>query len=274
MTFGITSTIRALEKLFLKTPVVNHHQLVIIGSDDIYVSIGEAKAELEKRSKDTALRDKVLKYLEGDVPEEMLNEARAVMFRNIISPTVELLHGLEIAKQLGLRPLGAEYTADTFSTRNSDKLMLAKLPLLLGKDKNGGLIVQKKKIIDIKANDNKKFHDILTLNNESLYHFHHCLLKNYLLEPIETTDLSNWTKRQGGNAAHYYDKFLALFVYHGILLETFVTNDTESDFADKIVIPAYKKVMSKIGVKPLIVKTCNKVDDDYYWMCYPGDLLK
>jgi hypothetical protein len=88
----------------------------------IYTSIEEARSEIRRRWNDKALRDSVAEYVNGIPP--CFDQPRAVLFRNIISATTELAHFAKQAESVDLKPLGAEYLEDRFSTRNADKLML------------------------------------------------------------------------------------------------------------------------------------------------------
>jgi hypothetical protein len=240
--------------------------------ENLYLTPEEALEELRKRQENKELQRAVEEYL-GTIPEPFQNGPRSVLFRNIISPTTEFLHFLQKSYELELNPVGIEHTRDKFSTRNQDKMMLAKLLLLQGKDKHGNPIVHKKNIIDIKLNDNKTFREILTLGNESLPHFHHCLLRSYLTETPDLYDLSDWLLNDSVDAQEYYKKFLALFITHGILFETFVTNDSEAQFATSVVIPAFESISTHFGLKPLIIKNTSGVDNLQYWTSFPGDVL-
>lgn len=241
---------------------------------ELYTPLTEAIKEAQIRFSDKTLQKKVRRYLGTNVPTVFNNVPRAVLFRNIISPTNELLNLIEVTKNKGILPLGLEYTSDKFSTRNQDKLSLAKLPLIFGRSKNGEFIIRKKKIIDIKASENLPFRQILTEGNESLPHFHHCLLKNYLEEPLELFDMSDWVKENGDTAIEYYKKFFAFFIAHGVLFECFITNDSESEFADRVIFPAFDLVTKEFGMKPLIVNSCDEKFHFDYWNSYPGDIIK
>lgn len=236
-------------------------------SPPIYTSIEEARVEIRKRWNDAALKAAVAEFVSG-IPH-CFAEPRAVLFRNIISATTEFALFTKQTEMIGLKPLGAEYLEDIFCTRNADKLMLVKMRMITGTDKQGQSIFIKKYVANVKENDNRKFSLIKTHDEEALASFHHRLVRNNFGE-IEIVDFSEWLKKNGGRAAEYYKKFLALFVCHGVLFETFVTNPAEDEFAQRVVLPAFEEVAGEFGVRPLIVRNL-PTPDEIYWLCYPAD---
>jgi len=241
---------------------------------EIYTSLEDAKAEIQRRWGDKDLRKKVEEFLGGDIPEPFKNEPRAVLFRNIISPDIEFYHFLDMAKEMGIKPLGLEYVNDKFCTRNEDKLCLGKLAIFEKRDKNGNAIVHFEKIIDIKASDNKRFSDIKTLQKEGLVEFHHNLLKYNSKENVDTCDMSEWIERNGHAAVEYYKKFLAFFICHGVLFENFLFDGEEDAFTKETFIPAFELVTEKFNLKPMILPAIaiENIGDKYWW-CYP-ELVK
>ncbi len=237
-----------------------------------YISLADAQIEIQRRWNDRTLRSKVDSYLYG-IPSQFHTEPRSVLFRNIISATTELELFLEQSNEIGLKPLGIEYINDKFSTRNADKMMLLKLMLIQGKDKHGNDIVVNKKIADIKASDNRTFADIKTFDGESLTDFHHTIVSKKFNFQIEITDFSEWLLENGDVASEYYRRFLTLFICHGVLFETFVTNESESEFAQKVVKPSIEFVTKFFGVPPLIVQNL-PTPEDIHWLCYPQDILE
>jgi len=240
---------------------------------DVYTTIENAKKEIVKRWNDKDLKKKVEEYLGGDIPKGFLNEPRAVLFRNIASPDLEFLYFLKMAKDNGMKPLVLEYTHDKFSTRNADKLCLAKLAIFEGKNKNGEAIVRYRKLIDIKVQDNKEFCEIETLEGENLVEFHHNLVTKMVPEGVDVFGMSQWIEHNGKTAAEYYNKFLALFVCHGILFENFVTDESEAEFEDMVVIPALENVKKIFSVEPIICPLASDPNDMYWWS-YPSEIEK
>ena len=240
----------------------------------MYTPLEKAKNEVWKRWNDAQLKRRVEEYLGCNVPEVLKNEPRAVLFRNIISPNLEYLRFRELAHEVGLRPLGLEYHEDRFCTRSVDKLGLAKLRIFQGRDKNGAAITCCEKIIDIKASDNRAFKHIQTLWGENMVDFH----RNLTVEHVgkhEVYDLSDWIQAQSITALENYRRLLALFTCFGVLLENFVTNNAESDFAADVVYPAFADVRNALGVSPLVAKIYSEVElEDISCWCYPVSALK
>ena len=106
--------------------------------DAVYLTIEEAKEEIQKRWNDTELRSKMEQALASDIPEMMKQAPRAVISRHIMSPNFELLNFLSSAQQLGIDVAGFEYLDDKFVTKNEDKYYLGKLIFFEGIGKKGG----------------------------------------------------------------------------------------------------------------------------------------
>lgn len=239
--------------------------------NDFYTTLDDAKIEIWKRWNNQSLRKKAAEYLKNDIPTAFLGEPRAVLFRNIASPDFEFLYFLELSKKIGLKPLVLEYLNDKFSTRNSDKLSLVKLAVFEKRNKKGEPIVSYKKIIDIKANDNKRFTEIETTENKRLVDFHHDLIARSVPEGVDTFDMSEWIGRNGSSAVEYYKSFIALFICHGVLFENFVTNESESAFEKRTVLPAIDNAKQRFLAEPVICPLASDPNDMYWWM-YPNEI--
>lgn len=239
---------------------------------DIYTPIEAAKEEIWRRWTDASLRERVKEYLNGDIPAVFQVEPMGVLDRNIISPDIEFSSFLELSSIAKIKPLGCEYLEDKFCSCNTDKLGLTKLAFFQGKNKKGEVILSYRTVVDCGHYDGKQFSDIKTLWGEDLVTFHHRILA--LKGPkINIFDLSSWYKSHGKSAAGYYRNFLALFVCNGILFENFVTDDSESEFADRVVIPAVRELEIKFGLKPLVVPLAPPDEaSDKYWWCYPAQI--
>jgi hypothetical protein len=237
---------------------------------DIYTTLEEAEEEIRRRWQDKVLRQRVAEYLGGDIPEVFRNEPRAVLFRNIIVFDCEFQKFSELARSLKLKPLGLEYIEDKFCTRSLDKLGLGKMEIFERRDKNGNAITRYEKIVDVKANDNKAISQVQTVWGESLVDFHHSLLSANVDE-CELYDMSDWIQSHGATAVNYYQKFFALFLCFGVLLENFLTNGEESDFTVNIVGNSFLKVKEQFGIAPLVVSIFSneELKDKICW-CYPN----
>ena len=226
----------------LRIILINENRMELKNQNiaDIYTSLEDAKEEIWKRWNNGALRRQVQEFL-GKIPE-VLNEPKAYLARNIMTPNAEHNHFVKIAKQVNLKPLGGEYLEDKFVKRNIDKLGLGKISIFRGKNKNGKGMFIHRKIIDIKKDDGKKFSEIKTLWGEGFVDFHHRILKSCSSE-IEIFDASSWLMSKGRNPKEYYLYFLTLFVCHGILFENLLTDGYEKKFTNEIIYPANKKII-------------------------------
>lgn len=240
---------------------------------EIYTTLEEAGEEIRRRWNNKRLRQQVEEYL-GSIPECFQQEPRAVIGRHIASPDIEFLHFIEQAERIKLKPVCLEYLQDRFCTVNADKVCLAKLATYNGRNKHGAALVSYRKVIDLKAAENKRLCEIETFSGQNLVDFHHGLLRQHL-PSMEICDISNWHNFKERSAAYYYRYYLAFFVCHGVLFENFVTNEVaEAAFSHAVAFPAIEEVTKRLGVKPLIVPAIDedKLDDPYWW-CYSKDVL-
>lgn len=235
---------------------------------EIYTTIEEAKEEVWKRWNDAALRKEVEAFV-GEIPEPLRKEPRAWLGRYVVTPDIEFLHFLDLAKKVRLKPLAIESLDDKFYTGNADKLGAARMAFFKGRNKNKQAMYVNKCVIDFNKYNGKKFKEIETIWGEGFVAFHHRLLAIYAPE-VEVFDASLWFKSKGASAKEYYPYLLALFICHAVLFENFVTDESEAAFCDKVVLPAFQKVERDFGMKPLIVPLApNNEASDVYWWCYP-----
>lgn len=234
---------------------------------NIYTSLDEARVEIQRRWNDEELKKKVAEYL-GKMPEPLCDEPRAVLFRNITTPDHELLHFLDLAREINLKPLGLEFVEDRFCTINADKVCLCRMAFFEKRNKKGDVVMHYERLTDLTKSNNKKFTEIETFGGEKLVDFHHRLLERSIGKTIETYDMSQWLIANGIRAREYYKRMLALFICHSVLFESFVTDDVEAVFEKNIVLPAIEEIQRVLGVRPLIVQLLPDVEDRYWW-CYP-----
>lgn len=237
---------------------------------EIYTDIEKAKTEIQKRWNNPELRKKVESYL-GEIPEIFFNGPHAILFRNIMTPDHEFFHFLKLASEVKLKPLVLEYTEDKFSTRNEDKLCLTKMAIFEKRNKRNEAIYHYNKIVDLKEFENVCFSKIKTLTGESLVDFHHNLMEKNMTEKIPSHDMSNWITHNGNHAQDYYKRILAFFICHGVLFESFVTDQSEKEFEERVTLPAIKHIEEVFGLKPIIVRLLPDTEDAYWW-CHPNDV--
>jgi hypothetical protein len=242
--------------------------------DEIYTPLEKAKKEIWKRWKNEKLKDKVRKKL-GKIPDIFNGQPNAVLFRFIATPDFEYMHARNLAHDLGLPLVYMEYLKDKFCTRNQDKVSLAKMLFFHGKNSKSECIVSKKKIIDLEKNDGKIFDKIKTRSGEKLIDLHHRLFKPHIKES-KIIDISKLAKSNGNSSNDLYPYYLSIFTCFGILLEAYdLGNGDELKFARNTVLPAFEKVESEFGIRPLIVRLYDKNDEgNQYWSYYPEFLMK
>ena len=86
----------------------------------------------------------------------------------------------------------------------------------------------------------------------------------------KTEDISEWLKRKGGSPEKYYFSVLSLAICHAVYFDDFDLLDSEADFVNEIVTPAFIEIEKYFGVKPIIVKISDigQHEKDPYWWCY------
>ncbi|EKD59045.1 MAG: hypothetical protein ACD_56C00004G0006 [uncultured bacterium] len=220
--------------------------------EDMYTPLSVAKEEIWRRWDEQDLKVKVELFLKYDIPEIFCDKPKAVIFRNIATPNLELQIAQEYAFLLGLDLVVIEYTIDKFCTRNRDKLHLVKM--MFFNDKCKSQVVAKENIISIKEQDNKCFRDIDTMWGENLVSFHHRIFKKFGYENVEFFDASIF-KERGLGPYEIYLEILGLCVKNAVLLENFLikADKGEAKFTEQIIIPAFAEVMNKTGYNPLII---------------------
>ena len=242
---------------------------------DFYTTIEDAIIEIQKRWNDVDLKNSIISYFGNNLPE-FFSCPRAILVRNIATPDIECMYFVNLAKKYLLTPIVFEGPDDKFTSLASDKMGLVKMSFFDGYDKNHHVRNHFHKIIDIPLNDGKKFNEINTVWGENLVGFHHRLLGKYISQKIDLFDDLRWYKETlGGStrAKEYYKILLAFFVVHGVQFENYITDESEQEFFDEIVIPSFDFVKEKFGVKPLIVELAPKNEaSNIYWWCYKGEV--
>ena len=248
--------------------------------DSLYTEPRMALWELQQRRKEVALKNFVHKHLgafAGKILEEF-NRPRAVLFRQIASPTHETIRFLKLAKQMKLKPLILEYYEDKFvSAENRSKRALCKMPIYQYTGLDGRDMVEYETVCDFNISTGKKFKEVVCLNGEQLIPFHHRLFRigTGLNPKTYSFDASHWFKSVGKNAGEYYEHLFALFIRDGILFENFIPLRSESAFTKKIVLPAFEKLISTYGVKPLIIRLLSDNEEmRRFWDAYPRKIKK
>ncbi len=243
--------------------------------DDLYTEPQLALAELRKRRKDAQLTDLVHRGLNGFAKEFLKRHSRprAVLFRQLATPTHETIRFLRLAKNLGLDPLILEYLGDKFvSTGNRYKRSLGKMPIYQYTGADGRDMFRYKSVCDFNRFTGKAISSVECHSGESLVALHHRLLQSVTkLDPRKyCIDGTKWFRGVGKKAENYYENFLRLFIRDAVLFESFVPFKAEGSFTNSIIVPSFKAVFSQYGLRPLIVRLLPDVDETrLFWDSFP-----
>jgi hypothetical protein len=235
-----------------------------------YWDLEEAIRELQRRQSTGITRELEESYNFSWLPKGKLY---GFLARHIASPRLEELQFFKRCVRSGLQPLWLEYLDDKFCTNNPSKVRLVKLRILLGRGKRGGIKERVVKIVDHWPPSSMRH--LRTCWGELLYKFHHRIL-NVMLGSVEILDISDWL-RSWGRAINYYEPYLALAIAHGVLFESFESpgfQDLER-FKNNVVLPAYRRVVGRWGLEPLIVyHPWPPEKEAMYLNYYPPDVLR
>ena len=231
----------------------------------LYTSIEDAWVELERRRQDPALNEAIRLYLNGDIPEALSREPRAILFRHVLTPNFETRRFISLLDGFGkLKPLFWEYHEDKYTPNNELKRAIGRLFFFHGKGKKGGMKLDSLNVVDFNTANGKKISNLKTIWGQD---FNDCFLET----EVSAFDASDWFKRHGQNSGNYYKYFMALLIRHGILFENMMLDEKERDFARNVFLPAFIDIYSRFGMKPLIVALApTDIEGDHFWMCYPG----
>lgn len=241
-------------------------------SQDFYMSLDEARSELHRRWNDAGLRNAVESALGQHFMEAFRSRPRAILHRQMISPENGFMLFNYCAAYLGAAPLVTEYLGDRFTSVNDEKMGLGRPRLTIGADKF------QLRLFDIKQWENRPLGEIVLVTGETLAGFHHGLFDRLALR-VEILDQTAWYRAIGKPADYYYPLF-AHAVAHGVMFETFVTDEatnkgqrkTEHWFTDEVVRPNFERVTRDFGLRPMIVRSFpddQTDDEDFYWWSYP-----
>lgn len=244
-------------------------------TDRIFLPQGEVRATLMRRKKDAALKKLVLERLnpEAHAIIAKCGAPSAMFFRQVATPTHEILRFLRIAKHMKLNPVILEYYGDKFvSAGNPYKRALGKMPIYQHTGIDGRDNVKYRTVLDFNEYTGKPISSVKCNTGESLIHFHHKLLgkMSRLNVDAHCADATQWFQALGGTAQKYYDEFLTIFIRDAVLFEYFEPTETEQKFVREIMIPALHNVTKTFGLQPLIVRLVPKNKEGRkLWDSYP-----
>jgi hypothetical protein len=243
-----------------------------VKKNNIYLSLDNARSEIEKRWGDEKLKKKIESVLigKGGMIKVFLNcKPQSVIWRSMLSPDNGFDFYYQSSNYLGCGVAPMEYLDDKFVTINEEKKALSKIRLNLENNKKGYV-----ELVEYNNQEGKSLQDIVLKNGGRLHEFHQNLFRrNY--DNLIITDISQWCKNIG-NAKDYYYYYLLHFICHGVLFECFSLEiDSEDVFTNEVIIPAIERIENDFGIKPLIVRLYPEnqtKDEDFYWFSYPKSI--
>ena len=239
---------------------------------DIYTPIEEASEQIFERWNNPCLKSRVLEFV-GQVPKEIAPQPSAIYWQNIVTPNFDFLRFEELARLAGLRSVIFEFLNDKFCSKNPQKLAYTKMFFYHGQGRNGGARLTRRNVVDITWAQGKLFEEIIVQNGKNLIEFHHELLRsrgcgNSLI------DISRYYECCSPSEAYKY--VFALTICYGILFETYLDNDSETEFCRTVVVPVFREIQDRFGVRPLVVPLyphgCSDVGMPH-WSWYPNEHL-
>lgn len=237
----------------------------------MYTGLEEAADELRRRRMDPGLVRRVEARLSDDIPCRLKHYPCAVLFRHLITPDQELRRFVSYAARANLPPLGLQYSADIFMSRNRDKAKLGKLCFASPKN-GGGWQFEYLRAFDFAKAERKPIAELKTNGGRPLADFHAALVHHSFPE-VHLCDASEWVQANGQRAQEYYRNFFLLFLAHGILFESFLEDEDEGVFTREVVRPAYAEVVAEFGLRPLVVELIRPEEwQDKFWWSYPAEL--
>jgi len=106
-------------------------------------------------------------------------------------------------------------------------------------------------LLDCNRAQGKRLAHLVTTSGQPLIAFHNALLRQVLPDGIQLADDAAWIDRQQrGALAEHYKRFLALFVAHGVMVETYIPEDVT--LVQQALLPAIAFIEQRFGVAPLI----------------------
>ena len=239
--------------------------------DSMYTELEAAAAELRRRRSDAELLKRLESRLGESLPCRLKQYPCAVLFRHLITPDQELRRFVSYAARANLPPLGVQYSADLFMSRNRDKAKLGKLCFATPKN-GGGWQFEYLKLFDFAPAEKRPIAELKTGGGRPLADYHEALTHHCFPE-VHLCDASAWVQANGQRAQEYYRNFFLLFLAHGILFESFLEDAAEGKFTREVVRPAFEAVAAEFGLRPLVVELIRPEEwQDKFWWSYPAEL--
>lgn len=245
----------------------------------VYTPIGQAVQELELRKSDNNILQYLIKNLPFGVPKNFEGEKNAILGRQLASPNFELRKFCSVADKLpGFKKTAIVMHKDKFTPANNEtKYHLGKIVFGSRSHRCGTRSIM---TVDFNEYAGKKISEVKTIWGQSLVDFHDELLQYSLMKEsksaINQFEGSEWLSSLGRTAKEYYPKLLLLFLQNGILFENFLLKEKwESTFTKEVFLPAFIKIVTETGIKPLIVSFLPiESEGTSFWNYYPEEYFE
>lgn len=247
---------------------------------DYYLPLEDAIEELTRRRESKEFVQHIENSIKS-VPEFgiLFEKPRLIIFRQVATPSNEILRIINCAKNNNIEVLFIEYLHDKFTpSLNRYKYNLGKLPIYNGADVNENDIIFKVNIVDFAKMEGKPLNKVITHKQELIPDIHHYLLRKTLnVEDSMILDSSSFFLKFS-SPLEYYKEFFKYFICHNILAEVYLKSGNELEFTNSNIIPAINTIEADYGIKPIIWNyLSDNINNDAFWDSYPkqvGDLLK
>lgn len=245
--------------------------------DHLFTDEETAVRELARRREDASLTKEIHEFLgESSIPLLAAMEGpTALLYRQVATPTHETLRFLETAERLSLRPLVLEYLDDKFvGAGNPYKRALGKMPIFQHTGGDGRDMVRYVTMVDFNSFVGKKLSEACCIHNMTLVEFHHDLVQKMTgrYPASLCIDGTQWFHANGSTAQKYYDPLMALLIRDCIMFENYEETRHLQPFMHDVVVPAFEKIQSRFGLRPLIVRLLPQHEEQrLYWNSYPKE---
>ena len=189
----------------------------------------------------------------GCLGSGLTNKPVAYLFRQIATPSFELLWFVRRVKLLGFEPVILEHTSDRFSVHNTYKRSLISLPIVTGRGRDGRIIWNRMKIANHDEVEGQALNSIVLRNGENLVSFHHRMLGLALGNQCPSrVNLATIVSSAYLGAAQYYRDLMELLIGNFVLFEDFVVDNQTLQFFQRVVSPAFEEVVERTGFRPKV----------------------
>lgn len=246
----------------------------------VYTPIELAVKELELRKRDNKIKQYIINNLPVGIPQYFEGDKNAILGRQLITPNFELKEFSTLADNLpGFKKKAIVMHKDKFTPGNNEtKYHLGKLVFHSGHSQE--MVTKSIMAVDFNEYAGKKISEVKTIWGQHLVDFHAELLEYSLMNgsnrDINQFEGSEWLSNLGKNAKVYYEQLLLLFLQNGILFENFLLKEKgESMFTKEVFLPAFIKIMTETGRKPLIVSFLPmETEGNNFWNYYPKEYFQ